>query len=58
MHGDDGSVYSPNVDHVPGVGGPPPGHDQLLHQLPDLLLRLQAVQGGPLQHLQDVRHVI
>ena len=58
MYGDDGPVHSPNVDHVSGVCGPPPGHDQLLHQLPHLLLSLQAVQGCPHKHLQNVYFVI
>ena len=43
-------VHPTNVDYVSRVSGPPPGHDQLLHQLPHLLLRLQAVQVCSLQH--------
>ena len=51
-------VHPSHVDHVPGVSGSPPRHDQLLHQLPHLLLSLQAVQGCPHKHLQNVYFVI
>ena len=47
-------VHTTHVDHVPRVSGPPSGHDQLLHQFPHLLFRVQAVQDGPLQHLLPV----
>ena len=54
MHEAAGPVHPAPVDHVPGERGAPPGHAQLLHQLPHLLLRLQAVQGGPLHGLRHL----
>ena len=44
MYEENGPIYPTHVDHVLGVGGPPPRHDQLLHQLLDLLLGLKTVQ--------------
>ena len=49
LHEGAGPVHPAHVDHVPRERGAPPCHDQLLHQLPHLLLRLQAVQVCPLQ---------
>ena len=51
LYEDYGPIHSPHVDYVPGVSGPPAGHGQLLHQLLDLLQRVQAVQGSPDQPL-------
>ena len=42
-------VHPSPVGDVPRVGGPPPRHAQLLHQLPHLLLRLRPLQEGTLQ---------
>ena len=58
LHEGAGPVHPAHVDHVPRECGAPPGHDQLLHQLPHLLLSLQAVQGCPHKHLQNVYFVI
>ena len=49
LHEGAGPVHPAHVDHVPGERGAPAGHGQLLHQLPHLLLCLQAVQVCPLQ---------
>ena len=53
MYGGVRPVYSSPVDHVLGIGGPPPGHAQLLHQLPHLLLRLCPLQKGTPQGDKD-----
>ena len=42
-------IHPSPVGDVPRVGGSPPRHGQLLHQLPHLLLRLLALQEGALQ---------
>ena len=42
-------VHSPPLGDVPRVGGSPPCHAQLLHQLPHLLFRLRPLQKGTLQ---------
>ena len=42
-------VHSPPLGDVPRVGGSPPCHAQLLHQLPHLLLRLLPLQDSPHQ---------
>ena len=49
MRGGVRPVHSKPVGDVPGVSCPPPGHAQLLHQLPHLLLRLCPLQKGTLQ---------
>ena len=54
MHEAAGPVHPAPVDHVSGERGAPAGHGQLLHQLPHLLLRLQAVQDGPLHCLRPL----
>ena len=52
VHQAGAGVHPAAVDHVPGERGAPPRHAQLLHQLPRLLLSLQAVQDCALQDLQ------
>ena len=52
VHEAAGPVHPAPVDHVSGERGAPAGHGQLLHQLPHLLLSLQAVQDRALQDLQ------
>ena len=54
VHEAAGPVHPAPVDHVSGERGPPAGHGQLLHQLPHLLLSLQAVQDGPLHCLRPL----
>ena len=51
MYEENGPIYPTHVDHVLGVRGPPPRHDQLLHQLLDLLLGLKTVQIRRLENL-------
>ena len=47
-------IHPAPVGDVPRVGGSPPRHGQLLHQLPHLLLRLLALQEGSLQGGMDI----
>ena len=49
MRGGVRPVHPSPVGDVPRVGGPPPRHAQLLHQLHHLLLRLRPLQKSPFQ---------
>ena len=46
-------VHPASLGDVSRERGAPPGHVELLHQLPRLLLRVQPVQGGALKSGQD-----